>query len=88
MPSLEKIAFAYGFPYYRISDNEDLSETVKEVMEREGAAICEICGDIDFDEIPKCISSVGIDGKITSAVLENPFPFLHEEELRDIYRQI
>ena len=88
MPSLEKIASAYGITYYCINDNENLCETIKEVMESEGAAICEICGDIDFDEIPKCISSVGADGRITSAVLENPYPFLSDEELEDIYRDL
>lgn len=88
MPSLEKIALAYGFPYYHIETDEEISETIKAVMESGGAAICEIRGDIDFDEIPKCISSVGADGKITSAALENPYPFLTERELDDIYSEL
>lgn len=85
MPSLERIALAYGLPFYRIESDGAIDDTVRAVMDSEGPAVCEILGDIDFDEIPKCISFVGADGKISSAALENPYPFLSERELKDIY---
>jgi len=88
MPDLGRIAAAYGIPYYRIDDDNMLESTVKAVMAEKGAVICEICGALDFDEIPKCISSVDECGKRVSAALENPFPFLPEEELTVIYEQL
>jgi len=81
MPDLQKIAEAYGLPYYHIERNENIPSVVKIVMETEGAVICDIAGDCGFDEIPKCISSVDKTGRRVSAVLENPYPYLSQKEL-------
>ena len=86
MPDLSKVSAAYGIPYYRIVKNEKIDETVKKVMESDGPVICEFIGSITFDEIPKCISSLDSNGKRVSAALENPFPFLSEEEMNEIYK--
>ncbi|MDR1663964.1 MAG: thiamine pyrophosphate-binding protein [Clostridiales bacterium] len=83
MPDLEKIADAYGIPYFRIGKNEDINDIVKEIMDLDSIAICDIIGSLRFDEIPKCISSLNKEGKRVSAALENPFPFLPDSELRD-----
>ncbi len=85
MPSLERIAEAYGMAFLRADNDESLEAVIGEAMRMQGAVICEIAGDIDFDEIPKCISSVDSEGKITSAALENPYPFLTARELEEIY---
>lgn len=81
MPDLRKIAQAYGLPYFHIDRNEEIESVVKAAMEAEGPVICGIAGASSFDEIPKCISSVDENGKRVSAALENPYPFLSEEEL-------
>ncbi len=89
MPDLEKIAYAYDIPYVKIEKEDDIRPAVKEAMETEGAVICDIVGSLWFDEIPKCISSVDVKtGKRVSALLENPYPFLSEEELRDAEREL
>lgn len=88
MPDLEKISAAYGMPYFRIKTNEEIDKTIKNVFEHDGAVICEFIGSITFDEIPKCISSLDKNGKRVSAVLENPFPFLSEEEMQNIYKDL
>lgn len=89
MPDLEKIAYAYDIPYVKIEKEEDIRPAVKEAMETEGAVICDIVGSLWFDEIPKCISSVDVEtGKRVSALLENPYPFLSEGELRDAEREL
>ena len=54
-------------------------------MSTEGPVICEIRGSLYFDEIPKCISKVNEQtGKRESASLENPYPFLEQDELNSI----
>ncbi len=88
IPNLGRIADAYGIPYYLIEDNELIEDVVREVMGMQGPVLCEFRGSILFDEIPKCISSVDETGKRVSAALENPFPFLSEEEMDSIYRDI
>jgi len=84
MPNLEKIADAYGIPYYRIESNGEIEIQLDKVFAQSGTVICEFVGSILFDEIPKCISSLNEKGERVSAVLENPYPFLSEEELEEI----
>jgi acetolactate synthase-1/2/3 large subunit len=88
MPDLEKIAGAYGIAYRRIEKNSEAEAVIKQVLEAEGAVVCDMIGSLKFDEIPKCISSVNAEGKRVSALLENPYPFLADEEIENIYRQM
>ncbi|WP_022761370.1 thiamine pyrophosphate-binding protein [Butyrivibrio sp. AD3002] len=88
LPDMSKIADAYGIKYYSIADNSDIDETLEKVMNLDGPVICEFFGSILFDEIPKCISSLDENGKRVSAALENPFPFLSEEEMKGVYSEI
>ena len=58
-------------------------------MQEKGVVICEIFGSPNFDEIPKCISHVDEKtGKRVSAFLENPFPFISDEELNTITKNL
>jgi acetolactate synthase-1/2/3 large subunit len=84
MPDLEKLAVAYGLRYFRIETDADINETVKKVFDTDGAVLCDIIGSMEFDEIPKCVSSVNSEGKRVSAALENAYPFLKEEEVRKV----
>ena len=85
MPDLRKIADAYKIPYFRIEKNTEIEDVILKVMSLEGAVICEFIGSITYDEIPKCISSLNAGGKRVSAALENPYPFLSDEEMEEIY---
>lgn len=86
IPNLEKISAAYGIPYYGINKNGEIESIIQQVLGENGPVICGISGSITFDEIPKCISSLNEEGKRISAALENPFPFLTEEEMQEIYK--
>ena len=88
MPCLKKIAEAYGLPYIRIVRDEDIESGVRQVFSTQGPVLCEVVGDISFDEIPKCISSVNERGERVSASLENPYPFLSEEEMARIWQKL
>ncbi len=82
MPDLEKIAAAYDIPYFRIGENYEIEKTIIQTMKTDGPVICDIWGSLWFDEIPKCISSIDKEtGKRISAFLENPYPYLSQEEL-------
>lgn len=89
IPSTEKIAYAYGVNYLCINNNEEIAETVNATMNMEGSVICEICGSATFDEIPKCISHIDEKtGRRVSAFLENPYPFLSNEDLNVITKNL
>lgn len=79
-PSMEKLAWAYGYPYQRIDKNEDLLQ-IKETLEKKGPCICEIMVDIEQKFEPKCASRRLEDGTMVSAPLEDLAPFLSREEL-------
>ena len=83
MPDLEGIARAYGIPFRRVTCNEELEAAARWAMEETpGACIVDLMGSLSFDEIPKCISFVDQEtGQRVSANLENPFPFLSDEEM-------
>lgn len=76
LPSTEKIAQAYGIKYDCISDSRDLKAGLERVLADNEAVICEIMGDIRYEEIPRTQTQVHADGTITSSSMENLYPFL------------
>ncbi len=89
MPNLERLAFAYGIPYERIQTADEITIKIQKVMETEGPIICDIIGSLWFDEIPKCISKVDErTGMRISAFLENPYPYLSEEDMDKISEEL
>lgn len=88
MPDLERIAQAYGYAFVRIANNAEIDAGVAAALSTPGPVLCEVVGDILFDEIPKCISSVNEQGVRVSAALENPFPFLPDAEMEDIFAHL
>ena len=84
MPELKKIAYAYGIEYAEISE-QNMKAAVERVFDIKGPVLCRIEGSLKFDEIPKCISKVDErTGERVSAFLENPYPFLGEDELKRV----
>ncbi|MCI6914715.1 MAG: thiamine pyrophosphate-binding protein [Lachnospiraceae bacterium] len=80
MPSFEKLAYAYDFPFVRISSNEEVDEKLKEVFSHEGYVLCEVMQDTEQNIEPKVKSKQRADGKLYSTPLDDLFPFLPEEE--------
>lgn len=81
-PSFEKLAWAYGFPYQKISDNSEV-EKVAETLAMEGPCICEVFVDTEQKFEPKAASKRLSDGTMVSAPLEDLAPFLPREELKE-----
>lgn len=82
-PDLQKLIPAYGFPYRCIHSSEKLSDTIKEVLEMDGAAVCEVFVTRYQKTEPKTSSKKLPDGKMVSAPLEDMYPFLSREELEE-----
>lgn len=82
-PSMEKLAYAYGYPYWKIEDNAGL-EIIEEVLKTEGPAICEVFVDTKQKFEPKSATKRLEDGTLVSAPLEDLAPFLPREELERI----
>ena len=78
LPSTEKIAQAYGIKYDCIMDNSELEEGIERVLSNNEAMICEVMGDIRFEEIPRTQTRVHEDGTITSSSMEDLYPFIEK----------
>lgn len=82
-PDMEKIAYAYGYPFFRCADNDALAGTIQSVFETEGAVICEVVVSTDQNFEPKSATKRLDDGTLVSPPLEDLAPFLD----RDVFRK-
>ena len=78
-PDMIKIAEAYGFKTNRITNNNELKDKIREVLDEEGAVFCEVMLDPDAKLIPNVGSQKLEDGKMISSPLEDMSPLLDRE---------
>lgn len=83
-PEFEKIAKAFGYPYYSAHSNGEMKYIVDEVLAIEGPVFCEIFTDINQVWEPKSSTKRLNDGTLVSPPLEDLAPFLPREELKKI----
>ena len=80
LPSFEKLAAAYGLPYFRLENNQELDGKLPAVFATEGPVLVEVVLD-PFEKLgPKAASKKLPDGTMVSAPLEDLAPFLPREE--------
>ena len=80
-PEFEKIAKAFGYPYYSAHSNSEMKQVVDEVLQTEGPIFCEIFTDTEQVWEPKSSTKRLEDGTLVSPPLEDLAPFLPKEEL-------
>ncbi len=83
-PSLERLAWAYGYPYAACRTNDEIDDTLDKVFGTEGAFIAEIFVDPVQVFEPKSATKRLEDGTLVSPPLEDLAPFLDREELEQI----
>lgn len=77
LPSTKKIAEAYGIKYDCIMDTAELEAGMIRVLADNEATICEVMGDIRYEEIPRTQTRVHEDGTISSSCMEDLYPFIN-----------
>ncbi|MCR1842972.1 thiamine pyrophosphate-binding protein [Murimonas intestini] len=80
-PDYEKIARAFGWPYYSAHSNAEMKEAVDVVLETKGMAFCEVFVSPDQNFEPKSATKRLADGTLVSPPLEDLAPFLGREEV-------
>ncbi|MEG2653429.1 MAG: thiamine pyrophosphate-binding protein, partial [Ruthenibacterium sp.] len=80
-PILEKLAEAYGYPYFAARANGELQQMLDGVFAAQGAAIGEVFVSAEQVFEPKAASKRLPDGTMVSPPLEDLAPFLSREEL-------
>lgn len=79
-PDTEKIAYAYGIPFKRISTLEELTQNLPSILNSDTYFLCEIMCPSDETIYPTSATLQTEDGKLISQPLENMAPFLSKEE--------
>lgn len=82
-PAFSKLAYAFDIPYYRCDKNEYLPDRIDEFLSAEGYAMLEIFCDTEQIFEPKSATKRLDDGSLYSPPLEDLYPFLPREELKE-----
>ena len=83
-PDFQKLADAFGIPYYQLDSELNCDEILEKVLTCDGPCICEAVVDPKQNFAPKSSSKVLPDGRITSPSLDDMAPFLDREEFESI----
>jgi len=81
-PSAEKIAYAYGLKFEKIESILNIKKQLQRVLTETGPFICEVVVDPNQNFEPKLTSKLLPDGTFLTPSLEDMFPFLSEEEMK------
>jgi acetolactate synthase-1/2/3 large subunit len=82
-PDFIRVAKAFGFETFKISDEKDIDTTVQEVLNTDQPALCEVVMEPLQELIPKLSFSIDKDGKMVSPPIEDLYPFLPRQEMKD-----
>ncbi|WP_297417019.1 thiamine pyrophosphate-binding protein [Clostridium sp.] len=81
MPSLSKIANAYGIKTFIAKDNKEMIDILPKVLEAEGTVLCELMVLPEETVSPRTKSIQLEDGSMISKPLEDMWPFLEQSEI-------
>ena len=79
-PDFGKLADAFGFTYFEVSCESNLSEVLEKALNAEGPVMCNVIVNPNQNFVPKLSSKVLPDGRIVSPSMDDMFPFLPREE--------
>ncbi|MFZ9595466.1 MAG: thiamine pyrophosphate-binding protein [Bdellovibrionia bacterium] len=82
-PSFKKLADAFGLGFQKIQNHQELKAGIQATLENSGPQLCEVILDLKQQFSPKLSSKKLPDGKMVSAPLEDLYPFLPREELKE-----
>ncbi len=85
-PDFVKLANAYGLKTFKLKNNTELEQSINTILNTPGPVLCEILMPENQLLIPRVQSSRTTDGKIVSSSLENMFPYLDEQEMKEIMK--
>ena len=83
LPDMSSLANAYNIKNKQITTSSELQKIVQEVLNEKGPVVCDVFIDPLCIVSPRSTSKVLPDGKIVSSPLEDLFPFLNEDILKE-----
>ncbi len=82
-PDFRKLAYAFDIPYYSCDKNDSLPKIIDKFLDAEGYSMLEIFCDTEQIFEPKSATKRLDDGSLYSPPLEDLYPFLPREELKE-----
>lgn len=82
-PNTGNLAEAYGLHHYEIKERSDMTGTLKKVLQASGPVLCHVFLDPDHIFEPKLSSARNSEGQLVSKPLEDMYPFLPRDELKE-----
>ena len=82
LPDVKKVTAAYGLPFARIANQQDLRDQIRSALDTPGPVVCEVLAAVDEERAPRLSSAQRPDGGMVSKPLEDLWPFLDREEFR------
>ena len=79
-PDMVKVATAYGIPAFRISNHDDMTKIIEQVIKTDGPVLCDVQMQPDQLFSPRVASQRLPDGRMVSKPLEDMYPFLSRDE--------
>lgn len=83
IPDFVKVGEAFGIKSIRLEHPQKMEKTIREVLDSEGPMICEVMVNPHYIFTPKLSARQLADGSMVSPSLEDMFPFLPEEEMKN-----
>jgi acetolactate synthase-1/2/3 large subunit len=84
LPDILKVAEGYGLHGVKIENHVHVKEKVREVLEYPGPVICEVLTSLEQPTQPRLVSRKQADGALVTCPMEDMWPFLAEEELKEL----
>ncbi|MGN0485579.1 MAG: thiamine pyrophosphate-binding protein [Lachnospiraceae bacterium] len=81
-PDFEKLAGAFGYPYFEAHSNAQMKEAVQKTLQTQGPVFCQIFVSTTQNFEPKSATKRLEDGTLVSPPLEDLAPFLDREEFQ------
>ena len=81
-PNFSKIANAFAFDYFSISNHTELKSKLPDILNTNQKFICEIFLDLNQHFSPKLTSKKLKDGSMVTSSMEDMWPFLENNELK------
>jgi acetolactate synthase I/II/III large subunit len=82
-PDFIRLAEVFGFSTFHISGSEDIEAVAQQVLETEGLVLCIVSMDPMQPLVPKLSFAQQADGTLVSPPIEDLYPFLSRDELRE-----
>lgn len=83
VPNFIEIGKAFGLRTKQIQNPEKMEEEIKEVLNTQGAVLCEVIVEKEYGFVPKLSARKLDDGTMISPSLEDMYPFLDRDEFEN-----